>query len=215
MDWEYFKASHYLIQIRTLIKQMKEYGVNEDNLFHEDDLLYNKNIPKVARCLKQVAIIVSINKDNGQKAWPRQILRYWHMSAAINVVLLRTKLIRLVINFLNSGSKWCSEKRTNLLKSNRMWNASASRRNRMLNNKVIIITSYAIICVSCHWGYQDNTRITVPVPSPARSPAHVWPLPLLITSDTQKSNAGPLRETRDGREEQWFITIVSVTSHKY
>lgn len=113
MDWEYFKAdaSQYLIQIRTLIKQLKEYGVDEDTLFHVDDLLYSNNIPKVARCLKQVAIIVSINKDNGQKAWPRQIPRYWHMSAAIYVVLSRTKLITtLAINFLNSGSKWCSEK---------------------------------------------------------------------------------------------------------
>merc|ERR1712137_1460584 len=44
-------------RIRTLIKQLKEYGVNEDTLFHEDDLLYSNNIPKVARCLKQVAII--------------------------------------------------------------------------------------------------------------------------------------------------------------
>ena len=94
---------------------------------------------------------------------------------------------------------------TNLLRSNRMWNSSASRRNRMLN-KVIIITSYAIICVSRHRGYQDNTRITVPPPG---HHTHVWPLPLLITSDTYKSNAAPLRETRDGREEQWFITIVS------
>lgn len=53
-----------MIQIRTLINQMKEYGVNEDILFHVDDLLYSNNTPKVARCLKEVAIIVSINKDN-------------------------------------------------------------------------------------------------------------------------------------------------------
>ena len=46
---------------------MKEYGVNEDILFHVDDLLYSNNTPKVARCLKEVAIIVSINKDNWQK----------------------------------------------------------------------------------------------------------------------------------------------------
>ena len=65
-----------MIQIRTLINQMKEYGVNEDILFHEDDLLYSNNIPKVARCIKEVAIIVSINKDNGQKGWLRQIPRY-------------------------------------------------------------------------------------------------------------------------------------------
>ena len=32
------------------------------------------------------------------------------MSAAIYVVLSRTKLITLAFNFLNSGSKWCSEK---------------------------------------------------------------------------------------------------------
>ena len=112
MDWEYFKADarQYLIQIRTLINQMKEYGVNEDILFHEDDLLYSNNIPKVARCIKEVAIIVSINKDNGQKGWLRQIPRYWHMSAAVYVVLSSTKLIILAINSLSSGSKWCSEK---------------------------------------------------------------------------------------------------------
>ena len=70
MDWEYFKADagQYLIQIRTLINQIKEYGVNEDTLFHVDDLLYSNNIPKVARCLKEIAMIVSINKDNGQKS---------------------------------------------------------------------------------------------------------------------------------------------------
>ena len=63
IDFEYFKsdASQYLIQIRTLINQMKKYGVNEDILFHEDDLLYRNNIPKVVRSLKQVAMIVSIN----------------------------------------------------------------------------------------------------------------------------------------------------------
>ena len=39
---------------------MKEYGVEEENLFHEDDLLGRTNIPKVARCIKQIAIIVSV-----------------------------------------------------------------------------------------------------------------------------------------------------------
>ena len=40
---------------------MKEYGVEEENLFHEDDLLGRNNIPKVARCIKQIAIIVSVS----------------------------------------------------------------------------------------------------------------------------------------------------------
>ena len=39
---------------------MKEYGVEEENLFHEDDLLGRTNIPKVVRCIKQIAIIVSV-----------------------------------------------------------------------------------------------------------------------------------------------------------
>ena len=39
---------------------MKEYGVGEDVLFNEDDLLDRSNIPRVARCIKQIAIIVSI-----------------------------------------------------------------------------------------------------------------------------------------------------------
>ena len=47
-------------QIRTLIKQIKEYGVNEDDLFHEDDLIERANIPRVCKCLKEIAIIVSI-----------------------------------------------------------------------------------------------------------------------------------------------------------
>ena len=90
IDFEYFKsdASQYLIQIRTLINQMKKYGVNEDILFHEDDLLYRNNIPKVVRSLKQVAMIVSINiKIMDKKNWLRQILRWRHMSAASHVVI--------------------------------------------------------------------------------------------------------------------------------
>ena len=55
---------------------MKKYGVNEDILFHEDDLLYRNNIPKVVRSLKQVAMIVSINiKIMDKKIWLRQTLR--------------------------------------------------------------------------------------------------------------------------------------------
>ena len=50
----------YFPQIRTLIKQIKEYGVGEDDLFHEDDLLERANIPRVCKCLKEIAIIVSI-----------------------------------------------------------------------------------------------------------------------------------------------------------
>ena len=38
---------------------MKEYGVTEDSLFHEDDLLYRTNIAKVSRCLREVLILVS------------------------------------------------------------------------------------------------------------------------------------------------------------
>merc|ERR1712241_11088 len=44
-------------RIRTLISQMKEYGVTEDSLFHEDDLLYRTNIAKVSRCLREVLIL--------------------------------------------------------------------------------------------------------------------------------------------------------------
>ena len=63
-------------------------------------------------------------------------------------------------------------------------------------NKVIIITSYAIICVSRHRGYQDNTRITVPPPGHHK---HVWLLPLLITSDTQvKCGPAPGNQRRKG-----------------
>ena len=52
--------SDYFPQIRTLIKQIKEYGVNDDDLFHEDDLMERANIPRVCKCLKEIAIIVSI-----------------------------------------------------------------------------------------------------------------------------------------------------------
>ena len=81
IDFEYFKsdASQYLIQIRTLINQMKKYGVNEDILFHEDDLLYRNNIPKVVRSLKQVAMIVSINiKIMDKKNWMDGEINEWN-----------------------------------------------------------------------------------------------------------------------------------------
>ena len=55
--------SDFFPQIRTLIKQIKEYGVGEDDLFHEDDLLERANIPRVCKCLKEIAIIVSISKE--------------------------------------------------------------------------------------------------------------------------------------------------------
>ena len=42
---------------------MKEYGVNENYLFDEEDLLDRANIPKVSRCLKEIAIIVSIRDE--------------------------------------------------------------------------------------------------------------------------------------------------------
>ena len=75
---------------------MKEYGVNEDILFHVDDLLYSNNIPKVARCLKEVAIIVSINKDNGQKSLAQTdspILT--HVCSRLCCIIQSTKLIIL------------------------------------------------------------------------------------------------------------------------
>ena len=47
------------LKIRTLINQMKEYGVGEESLFDENDLIERTNIPKVTRCLKQIAVLVS------------------------------------------------------------------------------------------------------------------------------------------------------------
>ena len=111
IDFEYFKsdASQYLIQIRTLINQMKKYGVNEDILFHEDDLLYRNNIPKVVRSLKQVAMIVSINikiMDKKKLAQTDSPIETHVCSQSC----CNTKLITLpaiAINSLNLGSKWC------------------------------------------------------------------------------------------------------------
>ena len=203
MDWEYFKADarQYLIQIRTLINQIKEYGVNEDILFHEDDLLYSNNIPKVARCLKEVAIIVSINKDNGQKGWLRQIPRYWHMSAAVYVVLSSTKLIILAINSLSSGSKWCSEK----LKARRIcW--------EVIGCKIWVCHGETECWIKSHYyrelchhlcsvaglsrQHEDHCHCLLPCQVTG---THVWPLPLLITSDTQEANvATPGNQRRKG-----------------
>ena len=79
---------------------MKEYGVNEDILFHVDDLLYSNNTPKVARCLKEVAIIVSINKDNWQKSVAQTdspILTHV-CSHLCCIIESSTKLIILAIN---------------------------------------------------------------------------------------------------------------------
>ena len=54
-------------QIRSLIKQIKDYGVGEEDLFHEDDLMQRANIPRVCKCLKEIAIIVSISQEINQK----------------------------------------------------------------------------------------------------------------------------------------------------
>ena len=51
-----------LFQIRNLICQIREYGVNEKVLFSENDLMEKSNIPRVAKCLKEIAIIVSTFK---------------------------------------------------------------------------------------------------------------------------------------------------------
>ena len=45
-------------QIRNLISQMREYGVNEKLMFNENDLLEMTNIPRVSKCLKEIAFIV-------------------------------------------------------------------------------------------------------------------------------------------------------------
>ena len=50
-------------QIRSLIKQIKDYGVGEEDLFNEDDLMQRANIPRVCKCLKEIAIIVSISEE--------------------------------------------------------------------------------------------------------------------------------------------------------
>ena len=39
---------------------MREYGVEESLLFQEADLLHMTDIPRVSKCLKEVAIIVSM-----------------------------------------------------------------------------------------------------------------------------------------------------------
>merc|ERR1712098_599390 len=44
-------------RIRNLISQIREYGVDESLLFHETDLLHMSDIPRVSKCLKEVAII--------------------------------------------------------------------------------------------------------------------------------------------------------------
>merc|ERR1712013_17232 len=44
-------------RIRNLISQMREYGVEESLLFQEADLLHMTDIPRVSKCLKEVAII--------------------------------------------------------------------------------------------------------------------------------------------------------------
>ena len=50
---------NFKFQIRNLISQIREYGVNENLLFNENDLLCMANIPRVSKCLKEIASIVS------------------------------------------------------------------------------------------------------------------------------------------------------------
>ena len=59
----YISLPNCFNQIRSLIKQIKDYGVDEEDLFHEDDLMQRANIPRVCKCLKEIAIIVSISQE--------------------------------------------------------------------------------------------------------------------------------------------------------
>ena len=45
-------------QVKVLIHQIKHFGVDEKLLFEEDDLLYKENIPRVTRCIKEIANMV-------------------------------------------------------------------------------------------------------------------------------------------------------------
>ena len=48
------------MQIRNLICQIRAYGVSEKCLFSENDLLLMSNTPRVAKCLREIAVIASI-----------------------------------------------------------------------------------------------------------------------------------------------------------
>ena len=54
------KLTTCLMQIRNLICQIRAYGVSEKCLFSENDLLLMSNTPRVAKCLREIAVIVSI-----------------------------------------------------------------------------------------------------------------------------------------------------------
>ena len=53
------KLTTWLMQIRNLICQIRAYGVSEKCLFSENDLLLMSNTPRVAKCLREIAVIVS------------------------------------------------------------------------------------------------------------------------------------------------------------
>ena len=91
--------SAYFPQIRTLIKQIKEYGVDEDDLFHEDDLMERANIPRVCKCLKEIAIIVSI-------LWSRRKLAGQTEEENISLCPWTLVIIILTIAVIFAGTKW-------------------------------------------------------------------------------------------------------------
>merc|ERR1711962_1091743 len=54
-------------RVRALIKQMREYGVQEELLFTQDDLQGKSGIPKVARCIQEVMKISE--EDPSAQTW--------------------------------------------------------------------------------------------------------------------------------------------------
>lgn len=44
-------------RVKVLVYQIRHYGVDEKLLFEEEDLLYKENIPRVSRCIKEIAMM--------------------------------------------------------------------------------------------------------------------------------------------------------------
>ena len=46
------------VRVQTLINHLKEFGVDEEDLFHPKDLTEKRHIPRVCRCLEQFRKLV-------------------------------------------------------------------------------------------------------------------------------------------------------------
>jgi hypothetical protein len=63
-------------RVNAFLKQIKEFGIPEEELFHTKDLTELRNVPRVCRCLATFRKMVKyiFNIDCGNPAWLRTLV---------------------------------------------------------------------------------------------------------------------------------------------